>query len=169
MVQPPAGAPPGRNRVRPARARVASMIKPCSSNGAAAAVGHAAGIKRMVIPGLAGYQRRRHRQTRDALGDDTYAAAKARGHDLDLGDAVAYALHQISAPRAGSPTPALTKRELQVAELVAQGLTNRDIAQRLVISQRTAEGHVERILAKLDVPTRAQVATWFTARSAESA
>jgi non-specific serine/threonine protein kinase len=61
------------------------------------------------------------------------------------------------------PTPfgaGLTKRQLAVARLVAQGLTNREIASRLYISDRTAEGHVEQIRNKLGFSSRAQVAAW---------
>jgi non-specific serine/threonine protein kinase len=47
-----------------------------------------------------------------------------------------------------------------VAALVARGLTNREIAERLVISVRTSEGHVERIRDKLGLRSRAQVAAW---------
>ena len=54
----------------------------------------------------------------------------------------------------------LTKREREVAAYVAEGLTNRDIADRLVISDRTVETHVEHIRNKLGVRSRAQVATW---------
>jgi len=54
----------------------------------------------------------------------------------------------------------LTKREREVAAFVAEGLTNRDIADRLVISDRTVETHVEHIRNKLGVRSRAQVATW---------
>jgi DNA-binding CsgD family transcriptional regulator len=59
----------------------------------------------------------------------------------------------------------LTKRELEVAELIESGLSNREIAERLVISKRTAEGHVERILAKLGFSSRAQVAVWMARRA----
>jgi DNA-binding NarL/FixJ family response regulator len=52
-----------------------------------------------------------------------------------------------------------------VAELVAQGLTNRQIAQRLVVSERTAGNHVAHILTKLGFTSRSQVAAWATARS----
>ncbi|MFD9136171.1 ATP-binding protein [Streptomyces bottropensis] len=62
------------------------------------------------------------------------------------------------------PVP-LTRRELQVAALVAQGRTNRQIADHLVIARRTAEGHVERILVKLGFHNRSQVAAWFSARA----
>jgi non-specific serine/threonine protein kinase len=54
----------------------------------------------------------------------------------------------------------LTQRELEVARLVADGLTNRQIAEQLVIAEGTAERHVGNILAKLDMTTRAQVAAW---------
>ena len=55
----------------------------------------------------------------------------------------------------------LTRREREVASLVSQGLRNREIAQELFISQRTAEGHVENILSKLGITCRAQLAAWF--------
>jgi class 3 adenylate cyclase/DNA-binding CsgD family transcriptional regulator len=54
----------------------------------------------------------------------------------------------------------LTRRQRQVASLVARGLTNREIAERLVVSERTAEGHVEQIRAKLGVRTRTQIVAW---------
>jgi len=54
----------------------------------------------------------------------------------------------------------LSGRELEVAGLVARGLTNREIAKRLFISERTADGHLEHIREKLAVTTRAQVAAW---------
>jgi DNA-binding NarL/FixJ family response regulator len=56
----------------------------------------------------------------------------------------------------------LTGRELQVAELVAQGLTNQAIARRLSVAPRTAEAHVENIRRKLQVRSRAQIAAWVT-------
>ncbi|MCE7002207.1 helix-turn-helix transcriptional regulator [Kibdelosporangium philippinense] len=46
--------------------------------------------------------------------------------------------------------------------MIAQGLTNKEIAARLLIAQRTAEGHVERILAKLGLTTRTHIAVWIT-------
>jgi len=55
----------------------------------------------------------------------------------------------------------LTKREFEVAALIESGLSNREIAHRLVIAKRTADGHVERILAKLGFASRAQVAAWM--------
>ncbi|MBP2328610.1 non-specific serine/threonine protein kinase [Kibdelosporangium banguiense] len=105
-------------------------------------------------------------QARRALGDRAFRAAFGRGADLDLDLGIAYALGEKPAPAtpaatttdtAGTP---LTRREQQVAELVAEGLSNKDIAARLVIAQRTAEGHVERILAKLGFTKRTRLAAW---------
>jgi predicted ATPase/DNA-binding CsgD family transcriptional regulator len=59
----------------------------------------------------------------------------------------------------------LSQRELEVAALIETGLSNREIAQRLVIAKRTADGHVERILAKLGFTSRAQVAAWMARRT----
>ena len=55
---------------------------------------------------------------------------------------------------------ALTRRELQVADLVAEGMTNREIASLLFLSERTAQNHVQHILNKLDLPNRSQIALW---------
>ena len=64
-----------------------------------------------------------------------------------------------------TPSPALSRREREVAALVAQGLSNRDIAERLFISERTAEGHVEQIRNKLGFKSRSQVAAWVASDS----
>ena len=60
------------------------------------------------------------------------------------------------------PQPRLTAREMEVARLVADGLTNHSIAVRLSIAPRTAEAHVENIRRKLEVRSRAQIAAWIT-------
>src|SRR5262245_11114305 len=52
---------------------------------------------------------------------------------------------------------ALTPREYEVAQLVAHGLTNREIAEELVISAKTAKNHVQRVLDKLGVSSRAKI------------
>jgi pimeloyl-ACP methyl ester carboxylesterase len=61
-----------------------------------------------------------------------------------------------------SPGPRLTGRELEVAGLIAEGLTNHAIARRLSVAPRTAEAHVENIRRKLQVRSRAQIAAWVT-------
>jgi DNA-binding NarL/FixJ family response regulator len=58
----------------------------------------------------------------------------------------------------GGRPAALSPREAEVARLVAEGLTNRQIAERLVISERTAQNHVQHILTKLGFTTRSQIA-----------
>ena len=58
----------------------------------------------------------------------------------------------------------LTAREREVAKLIAQGKTSREIADLLVISERTAEGHVNNILGKLGFTSRAQIAAWVVER-----
>ena len=84
---------------------------------------------------------------------------------------IAFALGQASTPASGSPAiPAgtsmgqLTRREQEVAALVARGLSNSQIAAELVISARTVETHVQHIMDKLGVSTRAQIAAWSTPR-----
>jgi DNA-binding NarL/FixJ family response regulator len=74
-----------------------------------------------------------------------FEAAHRQGNSFDVDAAIAYALDEkpsATPPTTGQSTE-LTKRERQVADLVAEGLTNKAIAARLVISQRTAQGHVE--------------------------
>jgi DNA-binding CsgD family transcriptional regulator len=59
--------------------------------------------------------------------------------------------------------PTLTGRQREVAALVADGLSNREIASRLSITERSAEGHIDRIRLRLGFRSRAQVAAWFVA------
>jgi len=63
----------------------------------------------------------------------------------------------------------LTPRELEVAALVAEGLSNRELAARLVITERTAENHVAHILDRLGLRSRVQIATWVTERGVRRA
>ena len=61
--------------------------------------------------------------------------------------------------------PPLSRRETEVARLVGEGLTNRQIAERLFVSERTAEYHVEQIRNKLGYHTRAEIARWVVAQT----
>ena len=61
---------------------------------------------------------------------------------------------------ADAQPPHLTRREKEVAALIARGLTNRRIAEELVVSERTVDNHVAHILTKLGFATRAQIAAW---------
>ncbi|MEV6321051.1 LuxR C-terminal-related transcriptional regulator [Nocardia sp. NPDC051787] len=97
-----------------------------------------------------------------SLPEPVRRAEKARGEDLDHEQAIAYALdrHECAAAAAEQEHDVLTTREQQVAELVAKGLSNRQIAERLVVSPRTVDRHLENILGKLGFSSRAQVAAW---------
>ena len=91
--------------------------------------------------------------------------AYAEGVGMDLVQAVRLALGELdgaeAAPPAASPPGRLTRRQLEIARLVARGLTNREIAARLFISERTAEGHIEQIRNKLGFSSRVQIAAWL--------
>ncbi len=99
---------------------------------------------------------------RRVLGDAEFEAAREWGARLSIDQAIAYALQEEAPVPPGSLAPAgpLTPREREVAELIAQGLSNKEIAARLVISTRTAESHVENILRKLGYTSRTQVVAW---------
>ncbi len=111
----------------------------------------------------------RHVASVQARLDETILAkAWAEGRAMGLNEAIEYARAlKVSLPAAKSAPVAgtrgaavLTPREQEVAALIAGGLTNREIASRLVIAERTAEGHVQSILNKLSVGSRAQIAVW---------
>ncbi|MFI2238070.1 LuxR C-terminal-related transcriptional regulator [Streptomyces chrestomyceticus] len=107
------------------------------------------------------------RQARTALGARRFAALAAEGASLTLAQAVRYAAEdgrpasgtgrRALTARAAPASAALTRREREVAGLVAAGLSNRRIAERLVISKRTVDAHVEHILGKLGYASRAQI------------
>lgn len=92
---------------------------------------------------------------RAALGEAAFAHAWAEGRALRLDQALTYAR------AAEQPvTPALSQRESEVLGLLARGLSNRAIAEALVVTEKTAEAHVSAILRKLDLSSRAQAAVW---------
>ena len=99
------------------------------------------------------------------------AAALAEGRAMATEQAIHVALRDeaatvqaATARRRLGRSDDLTPREREVAVLIARGLTNRQIADTLIISERTAVKHVEHILAKLQMRSRAQVASWATAQ-----
>jgi non-specific serine/threonine protein kinase len=98
--------------------------------------------------------------TRAGLGDAAFAAAWTQGSNIPLEEAIEAALAPIESLPAGTEKSPFTLREREIVALVAQGLTNREIASRLVISERTADTHVQHILNKLGVSSRVQVAAW---------
>jgi predicted ATPase/DNA-binding CsgD family transcriptional regulator len=111
---------------------------------------------------------------RRTLGEAAFNAATAEGQAMTLEQALEHAMSVVSSP----PTPVsdkrptvdaashgpLTRREREVAILIAQGLSNRAIASRLFISERTAETHVQHIFTKLGLEARTQIAAWVAQR-----
>jgi predicted ATPase/DNA-binding CsgD family transcriptional regulator len=97
------------------------------------------------------------------LGASRFEAEFESGKHLRREDALALALEEpapVSAPTAAGP---LGKREADVARLVAEGLSNREIGAKLFISERTVDSHVRSILNKLGFNSRSQIAAWFAA------
>ena len=107
-------------------------------------------------------------RTREALGDRAFRRAFDEGTTLRFDEAVILALGRRTpaggTAETGDDEVRLTRRETEIAALVAEGLSNREIAERLVMAQRTAEGHVARILGKLSFNSRSQLAAWVAAQ-----
>ena len=110
---------------------------------------------------------------RARLGEQKFASALAAGRAMEIDRAVAWALstdmpQQVDMKGQLPPSPravklalgGLTGRERQVATLIAQGKSNRQIADELVVSERTVEGHVSNIFSKLGFHSRSQVSAW---------
>ncbi|WP_328501790.1 LuxR C-terminal-related transcriptional regulator [Streptomyces sp. NBC_00457] len=113
-------------------------------------------------------RRQCEKRARETLDGPAFQRSYERGSALGFTEAAAYALSDEQPPDDTSERPSngvrLTRRETEVAALVAEGLANQQIADRLVIARRTAEGHVERILSKLGFSNRSQIAAWVAAQ-----
>jgi predicted ATPase/DNA-binding SARP family transcriptional activator/DNA-binding CsgD family transcriptional regulator len=106
------------------------------------------------------------------LGDQAWQEALAEGQAMSLEGATVYALTEEADPAeatiaqehlaSAEPMSNLTPREWEIALLVARGLTNRQVSTELSISERTAGNHVARILKKLGLRSRAQIASWVS-------
>jgi predicted ATPase/DNA-binding SARP family transcriptional activator/DNA-binding CsgD family transcriptional regulator len=102
------------------------------------------------------------------LDEDAWSVAWAEGRAMSLEEAIEYAMSEEEFTTASSQaleqqltheqSPALTRREEEVAALVARGLTNRRIAEELFLSERTVHRHVSNVLKKLGIASREQVA-----------
>jgi non-specific serine/threonine protein kinase len=102
-----------------------------------------------------------------SLGERTFARTWEEGHAMSFEQAVRHAMSDAQqvpmvVEDKRSPGHPLTAREQEVAVLIARGLANRQIGERLVISERTAERHVENILDKLGLASRTQIGVWIT-------
>jgi DNA-binding CsgD family transcriptional regulator len=116
---------------------------------------------------------------RAELDEAAWQAAWTQGRAMTPERAIEYALSEAEErelpilvpdlqPPPSERTERLTRREQEVAHLVARGLTNRQIAQELSVSRNTANNHVARILRKLGLRSRAQIAAWVTERRSPS-
>lgn len=136
--------------------------------GAAQAVEQSIGTSMRAIGYLAELHERYERVARQALGDAAFERELRVGLRSDFDGAVDYALgvakRTAESPAEPAAEAGLTKREWEIAQLVADGMTNRAIASDLVISPRTVESHVDHILVKLNFTSRIQVAAWVAQR-----
>jgi predicted ATPase/DNA-binding NarL/FixJ family response regulator len=109
---------------------------------------------------------------RAAASESACLAATEKGTAMSQAEAIAFALGESRPPAPpaglshGQGRPHLTSREQEVAALVAQGMSNSEIAAALVISARTVETHVQHIMNKLGCGTRAQIAAWVASGTA---
>jgi predicted ATPase/DNA-binding CsgD family transcriptional regulator len=147
--------------------------------GAAAGLAAPMGTRAAMWPVLLAYHDECEQQVRTRLGDEAFEVTYEHGRDLPLSDAIGYALgSRPDRPSSIGPAPStvepgdgllstLTRREREVAVHLAKGLSNKEIAAQLFVSVRTAEGHVESILKKLDCTSRAQAAALIVTASAD--
>ncbi len=102
---------------------------------------------------------------RALVGAERADVALVEGARMGADAAVAEArVSREPASAAGDGWEPLSRREREVAALVAQGMTNKEIADHLVIAERTVEGHLERIRGKLGLRSRTQIAVWVVGR-----
>jgi predicted ATPase/DNA-binding CsgD family transcriptional regulator len=100
------------------------------------------------------------------IGQKAFNAAFARGRAMTIDEGVAFAVANQQAPRSAPAVKAashteLTPRQLEIAQLIAEDLTNRQIADRLFLSERTVETHITNMLNKLGLNSRVQLSRWL--------
>jgi DNA-binding CsgD family transcriptional regulator len=119
----------------------------------------------IVIEPYRPQHRRSVELARDGLGQSRFDVAFGRGREMTVDDGVAFALddkqpRQPAAPNRPGPRAALTRRQLDIARLVADDLSNKQIAARLFLSERTVETHVTNSLNRLGLNSRVQLGRW---------
>lgn len=120
----------------------------------------------LMGPGYAGIRMSAADTARSSLGSERFDALSGHGHALPLSAALAVAKGEAPAvppaddAAAGIEVKPLTRREEEVADLVAEGFANREIAERLFLSKRTVDSHLEHIFTKLGFSSRTQLASW---------
>ncbi|MFC9975942.1 ATP-binding protein [Spirillospora sp. NPDC127200] len=109
------------------------------------------------------YMKRRamsEKAVRKRMTPERFDAAKRRGTEMTIAQAIGLARGEAPPPIPEHAREPLNVRERQVATLVGEGLSNREIADRLVLAKRTVDSHVAHILAKLGISSRAEIAAW---------
>jgi predicted ATPase/DNA-binding CsgD family transcriptional regulator len=120
----------------------------------------------LMGPGYAEIRKSAADTARTALGEERFDELLSRGLAMHLADALAMAKGETPAEGvlggepAGSGAKQLTRREKEIAALVAAGLGNREIAARLFLAKRTVDSHMEHIFTKLGFSSRTQLASW---------
>jgi DNA-binding CsgD family transcriptional regulator len=104
---------------------------------------------------------------RQALGDERFESYRQRGLELSVAEAIAVARNEVPVPADEISAAPLTRREREIAELVTQGLGNREIAEQLVLAKRTVDSHIEHIFSKLAFTSRTQLAAWVSRQNAD--
>jgi non-specific serine/threonine protein kinase len=160
--------------------------------GAAAPIWEHVGLRYGGNPPLEDVHAAMARAALEALGADRYARLRAAGTAQPLEEAIALAARPLAEsdcallpagePPSGGPHHSqpghpwqpsqsrlehagpLTGREVQIAALVASGLSNREVAERMVISKRTVDAHVDHIFSKLGISSRVQLTLWLRER-----
>jgi DNA-binding NarL/FixJ family response regulator len=94
------------------------------------------------------------------LGDEPFGVAWNAGRAACMDEIADYALGKLATPHQDKPADLLTGREREVARQIATGLTNRQIAEHLVVSERTVDAHCRHIFDNLGVSSRSKVAAW---------
>jgi non-specific serine/threonine protein kinase len=122
----------------------------------------------LMGPGYAELRQSGADTARTQLGGERFEALAAQGGALPLPAALAVAMGGDAPTAAGADAEAeaklLTRREREVAALVADGLGNREIAERLFLSKRTVDSHIEHIFTKMGFTSRTQLANWVLER-----
>jgi non-specific serine/threonine protein kinase len=140
--------------------------------GASGALGEELGIGLHLFPSWQAHHDGCEASARGRLGDSRFGALWQQGHALERGEEVALALEDATPAKHAAPAATvddgleLTARELEVARLVADGLSNPDIAAALFLSRATVKSHVSHILRKLALESRVQLAGWVAAHDA---
>jgi non-specific serine/threonine protein kinase len=141
--------------------------------GAATPLWEPAGTRYAGLPFLEDLHRKTVRAALDNLGEAAYASLRKAGEVMPLDEVITLASQLDTDPRAArwsaevppaAPVGPLTGREVQIAALVASGLSNREIAERVTVSKRTVDAHVDHIFTKLRISSRIQLTNWLRDR-----